>query len=402
MSDKIAALLANLPTASTPAARVSPSAAFDHIRAGVEGKQAMAGLPRPQDLLKLPKADGLKMPAAPKPPALPRVKQPPRPLAPKPAGIKPVTSLPRNMGATPMTPMRPTAPMKLAEEDAELEGYEDVDAMSDEELYDRCEREGLVGPKGTEYDSEKQAYVQADSVKITFNPQKEKDVELWREYMRNPSSTTLSPLMRALQPVINSEVNRWAGNVPRPVLEMEAKKLTLDAIKTYDPNKGTALSTHVHNRLYKLSRTVYSNQDIVRMPENKKLKSQTFYNGVQFLQGEFGREPSQAEIADHLGWNQKTVRDVQRSMVDEYVESQDEGASGFDAIRDEPDPLLDYVYHSLTPLDQKIFEQSTGYNGQKAQTAGQVAKNLGIQQNQVAYRRRLIAKRVEDARNTMG
>lgn len=357
-------------------------------------KAALQALQTPQQISKVAPTPSMKLPDPPSVPDVPNgvqksLKMPSLP------GIKAVSSTPKNMGASPMkAPADSAQPIKLA---MDADGYGDPDAMSDEDLYALCKVAGLVGPEGTFYDMEKNAYVRADDVKITFDIQKDKDMELWRAYMAAPSSLTLAPLMRALQPVINSEVNRWAGNVPRPVLEMEAKRLTLEAIKSYSPDRGATLSTHVHNRLYKLSRTVYTNQDMVRMPENKKLKSQTLYNGGQFLAGELGREPTQAEMADHLGWNQKTVRDVQRSMVDEYVESQDEGASGFDALRDAPDPLLDYVYFSLAPQDQKIFEMSTGYNGQKALTAAAVAKKLNINANQVAYRRRVIADKVREA-----
>lgn len=228
---------------------------------------------------------------------------------------------------------------------------------------------------------------------------KEQDIALWREWNKNPGPHTLKPLMNALKPVMMSEVRRWQGNIPTAKLEIEAQRLTLQAIKTYNPNSGTALNTHVTNRLKKLSRPVYKNQDLARLPENNKLLTQTLYKGKTRLSEELGREPSIHELQEELGWSAKKINKVQRLVVDEFVESQDLGTDTFgdDEIGTIDDPIIDYVYYDLSPTDKAVFEMTTGYNRSSRLSNAQITKQLNITPSQLAYRRKQIVEKIKNA-----
>ncbi len=86
----------------------------------------------------------------------------------------------------------------------------------------------------------------------------ERDREVWREWKRSRSTANLQIVLQQLNPVIQREVNRWAGTLARPLLELEAKRLAMEAIESYNPNAGASLATHVTNRLKKLSRISYT------------------------------------------------------------------------------------------------------------------------------------------------
>lgn len=232
---------------------------------------------------------------------------------------------------------------------------------------------------------------------LSMGTRKEQDLALWRAWKAAPSKQTLEPLMRAMTPVLKSEVSRWGSQVPRAALDMESRKLALEAFKSYDPNAGTALATHVLNRTKKLSRMVYNNQDLVRLPENRKLKSQTYHNGFNYLAGEFGRDPTNVELADHLGWSPANVSSVQRSTVGEYLESQDVGGEMFSDVHgtDDEDFRLDFVYHSLDPTDQLIFEHSTGYSGKRVLSTKDLAAKVGLTVNQVTHRKRKLTQKIK-------
>ncbi len=229
---------------------------------------------------------------------------------------------------------------------------------------------------------------------------KANDVALWKAYKAKPSKTTLKPLMSTMQPLIHSEVNRWKASAPQPVLSREAQKLTLEAVHSYDPNHGAALGTHVMNRLKKLSRVAYTNQDLVRLPENRKLRSQTYYNGHQELLNTLGREPTNDELADRLVWSPKRVSDVQRTMVGEYIESQDVGGGMFSDVyaRDTDDPVLDYVYYDMTPKDKKIFEHITGYSGVQRLSVEAIAAKMGMSESEVRKRRGVLVEKIKAAK----
>jgi len=86
---------------------------------------------------------------------------------------------------------------------------------------------------------------------------KDEDLALWEQYKRTKSSVDRANLLRRFDPVIQSQVNKWAGPVPRDVLVNEAKLLAVKAFDSYDPSKGAALATHVTNNLAPISRIVY-------------------------------------------------------------------------------------------------------------------------------------------------
>jgi len=229
---------------------------------------------------------------------------------------------------------------------------------------------------------------------------KKQDVVLWKAYKAKPTATTLRPLMTAMKPLMHSEVNRWKASAPQPVLYREAQTLALHAINNFDPDKGAALGTHVMNRLKKLSRISYQNQDLVRLPENKKLRSQALYNATEELRNRHGRDPTNAELADQLVWSPKRVSDVQRSMVGEYIESQDIGGDMFSDVygRDAADPVLDFIYYDLDHVDKQIFEHLTGYSGKPILSMSSVAMKLGLTESMVRSRKSKIIAKIKKAK----
>jgi len=241
---------------------------------------------------------------------------------------------------------------------------------------------------------------EVEKTSMTRAERKEKDLELWREYNKNPSKQNLKPLMKALDPVIQVEVNKWSGAIARPVLESKAKSLALEAIKSYDPYAGAALATHVTNRLKKLSRKVYTHQDAVRLPEYKKLKVQNLHKANQQLMDVHGREPTNQELADHLAWAPKTLSKVQQAQHAELIESGDMGAGMFENQSvwgsDSGDGMVDMLYYDMNPEDKLIFEHSTGYSGKPILSNKELRKKTNLTQGQLSYRKRQLVDMFQD------
>lgn len=229
---------------------------------------------------------------------------------------------------------------------------------------------------------------------------KERDLELWEQWKRTKSPHDLQQLMRQMDGAIQSEVNRWSGAIARPVLEAKAKRLALEAFETYDPNKGAALNTHLTNRLKKLSREVYTHQDAVRLPEYKKLKVHSYTRGYNELMAQHGREPTNAELQDHLGWSPKMVSSVQRGLMPELIESADVGGGLFERTSvwgsDSEDGIVDMFYYDLDPIDKLIFEHSTGYSGKKVLSNPELMRKTNLTQGQLSYRKRKIIDRLKE------
>lgn len=220
----------------------------------------------------------------------------------------------------------------------------------------------------------------------------QQDLELWRKWKQTGRSDVLEKLLDRLQPLIYREVVKWGSTVPPAALESKGRMLTAEALKTYDPNKGAAIGTHVTARLRKLSRYVYPHQNVARLPENKQLMFNTVSVAQNNLQDTLGREPSVEELADELKWSPRKVADFQRSFGRrELVES--EGA--FLETDDDSSVLTDFFYHGLAPNDQRLFEDITGYGGNNPKTNAQLRSKYNLTQGQLSYRKRKFTENIK-------
>lgn len=213
----------------------------------------------------------------------------------------------------------------------------------------------------------------------------EKDLAYWRAWKKTNSTQDLEALLKRLQPLIFREVVKWQSVVPSVALEAKAKLLTVEALRTYNPNMGAAIGTHVASRLRKVSRSVYPYQHVVRLPENKQLLYNSFNIATSNLHENLGREPTTTELADELGWSSKKVKDFQTSYGRrELVES--EGAN-LDTV-DSESMLVDFYYNDLPPKDKLLFEDITGYNGKRVLNNTELRRKHNLTQGQLSHKKR--------------
>lgn len=228
---------------------------------------------------------------------------------------------------------------------------------------------------------------------------KSKDVELWLKWNRSKSAMDLEVLMKHMNPVLNREVSRWASIVPRFVLENEAKAQALKAFNSYDPNRGVLLSTHVTNQLQKLSRTAYARQSTVSIPEHKRLTYNRYRKLTAQLEDELGRAPQIHEVADQLALPvnklQSLISEVEKR---EYLESEEHAESGTHSETE----LIELALHDLTPTQQTIFKNKTGWNGAPIKSNAQLMKELSLTQGQLSYELTKVKNKLTSAKNMMG
>jgi len=222
---------------------------------------------------------------------------------------------------------------------------------------------------------------------------RKRDLDAWREWKRNPNPQTLQAVLNQLNPVIQRAVNQWTGTLARPALELEAKRLAVEALHTYRPTAGAALATHVTNRLKKLSRLSYTHQNLARIPEYQTLKFHSFTGAEADLTDRLGREPTTEELSKELDWSQSAVGAFRKNLRKEFIES-GEPPPIFDQ-NDTGDGLIDYAYYDMSPIQQKIFEHTTGYMGAKELNNTELMKRLNITQGQLSYQKRLMVDKLE-------
>lgn len=222
---------------------------------------------------------------------------------------------------------------------------------------------------------------------------KDQDLELWKAWKKQPTPSNMQTLLDRANPLIQKEVNRWSGTLARPALEIEGKRLAVEAIESYSPSSGAALSTHIMNRLQKLSRLSYTHQNIARIPEHQVLKFHTYNMAQSSLQDRLGRDPTADELSEELGWPKSHLTNFQKSLRKEFVES-GERPPIFDAKADEGG-LVDFVFHDLSPVQKKIFQYSTGYGGAPILSNPAMTKKLKMTQGQLSYQKRLLVDKIQ-------
>ena len=224
----------------------------------------------------------------------------------------------------------------------------------------------------------------------------QQDIEAWSKWNSSNDKQDLKVLFGRVQPIIHKEVSRWAtGPVARPVLTLEAKKISLNAFKNFDPNKAR-LSTHLTNNLKGLSRIVYTHNNPARMPEHQILKLNTFLGAKNSLEEELGRDPTAQELAESLAWSNNEVSRYAGQLRSGYSTSQPQppGFEKFDADR----AFIDFVYNDLVDQDKIVFEHTTGYGGKRVLGAKELINKTNMTQGQISHSKRRIRKLIESAR----
>lgn len=220
----------------------------------------------------------------------------------------------------------------------------------------------------------------------------QEDLELWREWKKTGSVAKLEALVRRLNPLLYREVNKWKSTVPQAVLESRGRQLIVDALKDYREDRGAAIATYVTTMLRKLSRTAYPYQNVARLPENKQLLFNTMAVAENAVYDREGRDATTKELADELVWTPDKVRTVRQSFGrKEMVES--EGLYG-DSATDESS-IVDFFYHGLPPLDQRVFEDITGYGGRTPLDNARLRSKYNLTQGQLSYKKNRLTKKLQ-------
>lgn len=210
------------------------------------------------------------------------------------------------------------------------------------------------------------------------------DLEKWHAWKASPTPESLSHLFKQLEPVMYSATKINQGSLSPAIIQAEAKLQALKAFKSYDPDKGVKLSTHVHNYLQKVNRLNYQYQEIFSVPEQRRIKYQSFHKAKQDLEDSLKREPNADELADSLHWSRAEVARFLSESKAEFSDSQPH-ASDLGLHEDPSATVVSYIYNDLTPDKKLLFEYRTGYNGRPVLSNPQIMKKTGLTQGQLSY-----------------
>lgn len=215
----------------------------------------------------------------------------------------------------------------------------------------------------------------------------------WNEGGRQPSD--LAPLLKSIDPLVRSETKKrltgLGGSIPSSALHNELRNAAARAVQTYDPTRGSQLTSHITTNFQRITDFVAANRNERYMPREDVEHYQSFSNVKHELEEELGREPTHAELLQRLpDWSAKKVKKMQHGFGAEvYTDMGTEFESQDQKLR--PRDAIQLVRHRLKPVEQQFAEMHYPEEGHSPHVK-QIAKTLGVTPAKV-YR---IKSRVEE------
>ena len=234
-------------------------------------------------------------------------------------------------------------------------------------------------------------------------PQQSKPASLddaYQFWKKNPDAGNMRRLLDVARPVIDKAITSYAGGDPS--FKGHAKKLAIDAFRTFSPTKGAKLRTHLLIRLQPLRRAYTKRLSPLAVPERVQLDKMRIDQTEQAFTQLHGREPSDAELAEETGLSLKRISHVKAFAGGSLSEGRmviegEQMLPGSNVVTPE-DIVVEFVHHDLDPVDKKILEWKTGLYGKRRLTTGEIARRLKITPSAVSQRAAKIALKLEAAR----
>jgi DNA-directed RNA polymerase specialized sigma subunit len=227
-----------------------------------------------------------------------------------------------------------------------------------------------------------------------------REIELWHSWNNNGRKPEhLKPLLESYGGLLQSQANKFRSvEIPTSSIHAELRKQFVNAVKSYDPKKGTQLGSWVQTNLQKSSRFIKTYQNLGKIPEEQISKIREFKTAKEHLFNTNGYEPDTRAIAEHLKWPHKRVVQLQKEL------RPDKSASNY--LHDPAEFLTPKELEAtrilqfdtrMSPEERSVYEYTFGMNGKPRLQPGQIAKQTGIHPSKVSRIRTKLKGYVQEA-----
>lgn len=218
-------------------------------------------------------------------------------------------------------------------------------------------------------------------------------------YQEDPSPKNLNATIRALEPSINYSLGSIdaAGD---PMMTAKARTLTAKAVQSFDPSRGSKLSSYVVSQLQPLKRYKRMVRSPVSLPDRLQLDSFSLQRAEKEYLDEHGREPDTMELSDYSKIPVKRIEKIRMSSRSIPSEKElPDMMSGIDI--DFSGEAVDYIYHDSDHVNRMILEHKMGYGGKEILTTTELANKLKISLPALSKRSAKLAWRIQDMLGSM-
>lgn len=229
------------------------------------------------------------------------------------------------------------------------------------------------------------------------NARQEREMEHWQAWTASGfKPVKLEPLLDSYNTLIKRKAVEFGGGlpmVPKEALEAEITKHVIGAFKTYDPNRGASLLTHVYRRMTKARRFVTQHQNVAYLPEAQAYSVGKIQRAENALTDDFGRPPTKQELADYVGMPVKKLVTIQRAAVKDIPASTLE-SDPFPRTGPRHQEVLSLLPQVLTPDEKQVFDLIYHPTSPVTSTTT-LASRLGKNQSQVSRLKSSILSKID-------
>jgi len=204
-------------------------------------------------------------------------------------------------------------------------------------------------------------------------------------------------LIRKYLPMLRIKVNAYSkAPIPYAALEGEAMSLLLYAVERFDMKKDVQFKTFMEYNLKGLYRYAARHKNMARIPEHRALQYTRFSNIKSILATDKGREPSNDELAEALGWNSNQVHKMEATIGRrEIAMSGIETLHEQERLQDKMEDILEFEYFGFTPEEKQIYDYSLGRHGKpRIARVEDIARRTGLSTDKVYKIKQMLAERV--------
>jgi len=227
---------------------------------------------------------------------------------------------------------------------------------------------------------------------------KEQELELWQQWKDGGEKPEdLRPLLQSFKPLIRKQAHQWVStadvDIPPEAIHAEFNKQFLNAVQTFDPNRGTKLGSWVTTNLKKARRWVATYRHPAKMGEGRFYAAGRYDRSKAFLADQLNREPSTQEISDHM---KMPVAEVAR-LESEKRKALPMSGWEYDPATISPSPeaeALRMAMYELSPEEQVVAEYTMGINGKPQLKAKDIASKMNVSQSKVSRLRNSITNKI--------
>lgn len=221
------------------------------------------------------------------------------------------------------------------------------------------------------------------------------DLQLWHQWKQGGEKPEdLRPLLKNFRNMVRGEANRWASraDMPAEAVHAEFNRQFVNALKTYNPDKGANVGTWVGTRLKKANRWVTEHQDPTRTQEARYYKMGAWDNAFATLSDRLNREPTTREMSEQMGWSEAEAGRMEKEKRKTLWSSRFEGYDPTQIMPSTEGERLKLARYELhDPTDLAVYDYTIGAFGKPQLRPNQIAKQLKISPSKVTRIRQKIA-----------